>query len=297
MKDGSDLVLHHLATDEIAADDLSRDRMTMDPSEMEELRSSIAAHGMRLPIEVYELSESSDTERWGLISGCRRLAAVRDLFDLTAKPQYATICALVRQPDSIAAAFTAMVEENEIRSDLSPHERGRVAVRAVEQGGFERIQDAVDQLFSAASRAKRSKVRSFAMIHEELGDMLAFPRALSERQGLRLANALRAGLAGPLREALATQQGGTADLEWDVMEPVVEEAEDLPAHVRRGGRPRSAFRAPPPTKLDAFTLPNGLSIRHETDASGHSIRLAGRSIDSKLVYSVMLEIKHFLEPL
>ncbi|WP_311199555.1 hypothetical protein [Phaeobacter inhibens] len=54
----------------------------------------------------------------------------------------------------------------------------------------------MDALFGAASKAKRSKVRSFAAVHEGLGDLLRYPNALSEKAGLKLAAALRSGGAG-----------------------------------------------------------------------------------------------------
>lgn len=178
---------------DIAADELVRDRMALDPEEMEELKTSIAAHGMRMPIEVFKLAEPRGGAHYALLSGYRRLAAIRELHGLTGDQKFATIRALVREPGTVPAAFVAMVEENEIRSGLSQYERGRVAVLAVEQGAFGTVEEAVDALFHAGSKAKRSKLRSFALIHEELGDLLVFPQALSERQGLRLASALRAG--------------------------------------------------------------------------------------------------------
>ena len=55
------------------------------------------------------------------------------------------------------------------------------------QGHFADVEEAVARLFGAASKAKRSKIRSFALVHEELGDMLAFPEELTEKGGLRLA--------------------------------------------------------------------------------------------------------------
>jgi nucleotide-binding universal stress UspA family protein len=95
-----------------------------------------------------------------------------------------------------------MVEENEIRSDLSHYERGRVAVMATSQGAFVSVEDAVNELFHAGSKAKRSKIRAFAELHEELGDLLNFAPNLSERQGLRLVGAIRSGMAPDLRRAL-----------------------------------------------------------------------------------------------
>ena len=285
-----------IALDDIIADELMRDRLALDPEEMEELKTSISAHGMRLPIEVFELAEPRGGARYGLLSGYRRLAAVKALNGLTSKQEFTTIRALVREPGSVPAAFVAMVEENEIRSGLSQYERGRVAVLAVEQGAFDTVEAAVDALFHAGSKAKRSKLRSFALIHEELGDMLVFPQALSERQGLRLANALRAGATTELREALAVGQGTEADLEWAHLEEVIETVEAGPKDRSRGGRPK-LVRTKAPTTQGSVELANGISIRHETDSRGHAIRFEGRLVDTGLIQTVMAEIERVLRPI
>jgi ParB family chromosome partitioning protein len=71
------------------------------------------------------------------------------------------VLAVLRRPDTAAEAYVAMVEENEIRVGLSYYERARVAARAAEAGVFEDASAAIDVLFSTASKAKRSKIRSF----------------------------------------------------------------------------------------------------------------------------------------
>jgi ParB family transcriptional regulator, chromosome partitioning protein len=292
--EGRGLMMLDLSLGDIVADELTRDRMKLDPEEMEELKTSIAAHGLRMPIEVFELIEPRNGARYGLLSGYRRLAAVKALHAQTGKPEFSTIRALHREPGSVAGAFVAMVEENEIRSALSQYERGRIAVLATEMGVYPTIEAALNELFSSGSRAKRSKLRSFAQIHEELGDMLTFPQAMSERAGLRLANALRAGLANELRQALATGRGTDADLEWALMEPIVKSAETAPKDVARGGRP---LRSAEPYSSDVIQLANGISIRHETDSRGHAIRFDGRVVDADLIETVMREIKRLLEPI
>ena len=70
-----------LPLDAIAADALTRDRAAIDPTALEELKASILAPGLRMPIEVFELADPDGPRRYGLISGFRRLAAVRALAD------------------------------------------------------------------------------------------------------------------------------------------------------------------------------------------------------------------------
>ncbi|QIE42997.1 ParB/RepB/Spo0J family partition protein [Meridianimarinicoccus aquatilis] len=291
------LILLEIPTADIIADELSRDRLVMDPEAMGELKASISLNGLRLPLEVFEIVDPGDGPRYGLLSGFRRLAALRALEAETANAAYGRVKVILRHPGNVGAAFLAMVEENEIRADLTPYERGRVGVLSVQQGAFETVEQAVNGLFHAASKAKRSKIRSFALVHEELGDMLSFPEHLSERAGLRLASALRAGLAGRLREALATGQGVDPVEEWALLEPIVEIAEAETREPKRGGRPRrSAPEKRPDDGVGIYHLENGISIRRESDTKGYYIRLEGRQIDGELVDTVMFEIKRLLEP-
>jgi ParB family chromosome partitioning protein len=291
------LVLLEVPTAQIVADELTRDRMVMNAEEMGELKASIALSGLRLPIEIFEIVEPGDGPKYGLLSGFRRLAALRALEAETGQESYRRIKAILRDPGSVAGAYLAMVEENEIRASLTPYERGRVAVLSVQQGAYDAVDAAVNGLFHAASKAKRSKIRSFALVHEELGDMLSFPEGLSERAGLRLAGALRAGLAGRLREALATGQGVEAAEEWALLEPIVEIAEAEIREPSRGGRPKAGSRAKPATEGPGlYRLDNGVTIRRESDSKGYYIRLEGRQIDADMVDTVMFEIKRLLEP-
>ena len=284
-----------LPTAQIIADELTRDRMDLEPEAMAELKASIRLNGLRLPIEVFELSEPDpDGHRWGLLSGYRRISAFRAL-EAESGGDWAEIPALVRQPGSVSAAYMAMVEENEIRADLTPYERGRVAVIAAGQGAFPDVEAAVNGLFHAASKAKRSKIRSFALVHEELGDLLTFPESLSERAGLRLATALRAGFAADLRQALAGGQGTDPDREWALMEPFADAAEAQSRPTGRGGRPRKA-PAPMAERAGERRLDSGITLRRMSDAKGHYIRVEGKRVDSELMETVLDELARLLGP-
>ncbi|MBY6127044.1 ParB/RepB/Spo0J family partition protein, partial [Roseovarius atlanticus] len=134
---------------------LVRDRTRVDADEMATLRASIVARGQQTPIEVVSLEGG----RYGLISGWRRLAALRQLAT-EYEGKFDTIQALLRRPDDSANAYLAMVEENEVRVGLSYYERARIAARSVEHGVFETHKAALLSLFRSASRTKRSKIRS-----------------------------------------------------------------------------------------------------------------------------------------
>lgn len=168
---------------------LVRDRMpaAATDTEMAALVASLRARGQQTPIEVVELGE----DRYGLISGWRRLAALRTLLEETGDSRFRTVQALLRRPENASDAYLAMVEENEIRVGLSYYERARIVARAAEQGVYPDETAALRGLFVAASRAKRSKIGSFTVLYHALDDMLRFPSAIPERLGLSLVKTLR----------------------------------------------------------------------------------------------------------
>ncbi|MEM9578181.1 MAG: ParB/RepB/Spo0J family partition protein [Pseudomonadota bacterium] len=280
-------VIEALPIDSIQPDVLVRDRTVIDPEEMAELKSSIADHGLRLPIEVFTRREGRRS--YALLSGFRRLRAIKELHAETGEDRFRTIAALVRDPEALGGGFAAMVEENEIRASLSHFERGRIAVIAAQRGAFASTDAAVTQLFKAASKAKRSKIRSFSLIFEELGDLLTHAEGLKERDGLRLAAALRAGGVVRLRRALEDAQPESSEAEWAVLAPVVA-ALEKPANPAKGGRPRNTARV----AVAEATLPGGVTLRGEKDAGGYLIRLQGKAVTPALLERAMTHLQEAL---
>lgn len=180
---------------------LTRDRLHLDAEDMAALRASLTDRGQQMPIEVVALSGG----RYGLISGARRLAALRALAAETGEARFSRVQAILRPATAAPEAYLAMVEENEIRSDLSFYERGRLAHEAAHLGVFPSPAAAVKALFVHAAPAKRSKILSFVALHEALGDSLRFPEAIPEKLGLALVKALqsREGFAAGLVARLA----------------------------------------------------------------------------------------------
>lgn len=181
-----------LSLDAVDDGHLVRDRVGFDGEEFEALIESLRAHGQRAPIEVVDLGPTGQGRRYGLISGWRRLSALRRLHEETGEARFATVLALLRAPEGSGEAYVAMVEENEIRAGLSYYERARIAAKAVEAGAFADRQAALRALYATASRAKRSKIGSFLALHDALEGALRFPAAIPERLGLQIAGRLAA---------------------------------------------------------------------------------------------------------
>ena len=190
-------LIEALPLDAIDAHYMLRDRiLKKDDEDMDALVLSLRARGQQTPIEVIALPRVERGPKiappYGLISGWRRLSALIRLYDETGEDRFASIKALVVTPDSAQDAYVAMVEENEIRVNLSLYERARIALLAADEGVFPTPRHAILALFEATPRAKRSKISSFTALVEALDGVVAFPRAIPEKLGLELVKALAA---------------------------------------------------------------------------------------------------------
>lgn len=293
--EGQGRLIKEIALVEIEAMSMQRDRTIMDDEALGELQHSIEAHGLRLPIEVYTLKEPAGTKRYGLLSGYRRLIAQQNLLAKTGEDRFARIKAVLRDPDQIGGAFVAMVEENEIRQDLSHYERGRIAVIAAQQGAFATTEAAVAEMFAAASKAKRSKIRSFAMIFEALGDMLQFPESLREKDGLRLAQGVRTGAEARLREVLGAGQASDAKSEWALIDSVLAEHASPDSTVSRGGRPRTTGPKVGWSGNDTLRTSTGVTMRAESSGDGFLIRFSGKGVSQDMMQTLMRDMQVKLE--
>ncbi|WP_170465052.1 ParB N-terminal domain-containing protein [Ruegeria arenilitoris] len=275
------LVAEMLPLDQIDAEYIRRDRMVEDEEAMAELLESLRAHGLRAPIEV-----TRDGEGFGLISGFRRLEAFRRL--ARSNDGFLYIPAFVREAGSGQGAYVSMVEENELRSNLSPYERGRIAVLAVAQGVFETTEAAVDVLFATASKAKRSKVRSFALVHEALGDLLQYPVALSEKAGLKLAAALRSGAQPKLRQVLAEAEVLDPKAEWAILEEAMKVSPHSEAKRSRGGRPQKV------RPLTSVKLVGGGVLRGELSSDEVRIRVQRHGVSEQDAKELLNHLAKYL---
>lgn len=223
---------------------LIRDRVVVNDEEMASLKSSLSERGQQTPIEVVDLGQG----RYGLISGWRRLSALEALFHETGAAKFSTVKALLRKPETAGDAYTAMVEENEIRVGLSPFERAHIVAKAVEKGIFPDDRAALRALFGSASRSKRSKIGTFLRIVAAFEGDIKFPGAIAERLGLNMAKALDQdpGFAKTLRDALRNKPVETPDAEQVLIHRIVHAS--LKQVTGQGTHP-SPLAKPPPLQI------------------------------------------------
>ena len=262
---------------------LVRDRIAQDEEEMGALIASLRARGQQSPIEVIRLPEPVGECTHGLISGWRRLAALRRLFAETRDPRFAEVKALVIAPESAQAAYVAMVEENEIRVNLSHYERARIALKAVQEGVYPNTRAALQGLYGATTRSKRSKIGSFIPLVEALDQVLFHPAAISEKLGLALAKALAAdpGFAKAVKTRLQGQPRKRAAEEARLLKAALA-GQGAGAKPHRHDGPRLSLPDGDPMSRDGTAAPviPGVTLRYIRRE--RRIELTGAAVNERL---------------
>lgn len=291
------LMLERLPLAAIDIQHLVRDRMVQDEDEMAALIASLEARGQQTPVEVVRLPHPVDGRTHGLISGWRRLTALTRLYERTNDPRFAFVRALVVEPESAQAAYVAMVEENEIRVNLSHYERARIALRAVEEGVYESRREALLSLYNAAPRAKRSKIGSFMTLVEVLDPVLRFPTAIPERLGLALTRRLGEDpdLAIRLTERLRAADVGSAEAELRILTEASEPpALSAPPASEKGSKrrvepapyPSDTYVGPIPAAPRSVLAAPGVQVKF--DRSRGEIALSGENVNVVLFDALQL---------
>lgn len=212
-------VIRLLPLDAIDPTHIPRDRRALDRAgeDWDALKLSLASRGQQVPIEVVDLGPEAK-QRYGLITGLRRLTALVELYDESGSARFAKVQALIRPITTEPEKLIAMVEENEIRAGLSFYERGRIVALATESGLFADTDTAISELFAASNRNRRYKIRCFVTVYLTLEGRLRFPDAIGERLGIALAKAIRAGQGHTLQKVLT-------DWNESLAQPLTEEQE------------------------------------------------------------------------
>lgn len=279
--------IHLIPMDQINDAALPRDRAVLDPDAQQALAHSIFTSTLRFPIEVFALPEPTETHKYGLISGLRRLDACRTLHTDYGSP--ATIAAFIRSPKTVPEAVAAMVEENEIRADVSPWDQARIALIAADEGIFGSTEDAVRVLFPHADRMKRTRICAVAVVVREMEGVLKNPQTLNQRQLLRISSAINRGMLDVLHLALQHGLTKTSEHQWKLMEPYLREAEEedkkLRSHSSEPPRPRRMFRHK-----------NQFVVWREKTKKGYSMHFRGKEMHSGLMDGVFDEIERWFSP-
>lgn len=268
--------------DRIDGDCLVRDRLVQDEDELQSLMASIQSRGQQLPIEIVRLDRGHIDPSYGLISGWRRLTALRRLYRDTDDPRFSVVRALVVRPETAQDAYLSMVEENEIRVDVSHYERARIVLKSVEQGVFPDRRAALRGLYASTTRSKRSKIGTFVGLVEAFDDILDFPTVISEKLGLAMAREMvrDPGFAPRLRVALARNSRLTPATEVQILIAALAEL-----------APPASDPANPPTRDRAaatesveIPLVEGLTLRFHP--SRNLLELTGDRVTDELAHEI-----------
>jgi len=283
------LMLENLPLGVIDIGHLVRDRMVQDEDEMAALMASLEARGQQTPVEVVRLPDPKGGKTHGLISGWRRLTALTRLHEKTQEARFAAVRARVIAPESAQAAYVAMVEENEIRVNLSHYERARIALRALQEGVYDSRREALLSLYNAVPRAKRSKIGSFMTLVERLDPVLHFPTAIPEKLGLALSKALSEDpdLAARLTTRLAAAPTDSAEAELRILSEAVDPPAPAPTPAPEKGSKRRTetnicdthVGPTPGAPLSMVAVPG---VQLQFDRRRGEIALSGDAVDQTL---------------
>ena len=143
-----------------------------------------------------------------------------------------------------------MVEENEVRVGLSYFERASIVSRAVKEGVFHDEAEALKSLFASASRAKRSKIKSFLPVVDTIGAWIRYPSALTERLGLALSARIQsdADWGRRLHDRLRKADPETAEAETALLQKALNKG----LEAKKGPQVPAAPKArptPPPVRI------------------------------------------------
>lgn len=197
-------IVERIPLDQIKMKKLMRDRTSAEDEDLEELTASIISVGLSNPILVEPRQDGS----YELIQGYRRLAAFKQLFKVTpTRDEYSKIPArVVANNDTLETLHRRMVDENLVRKDISFAEMAQLALQYANNQWTE-INDpdkAVKVLFESTNYSKRTYIRKFIKVLEELGDDLQFAHEIPRALGLNVATLLEKdkGAAGAIRKDL-----------------------------------------------------------------------------------------------
>lgn len=279
-------VVHRIAHTDIDSRAIRRDRMALDRDALEELKASIKENGLRMPIEVFKKPETDPHDgTHALISGFRRYTAMCELYAEEKDILLYQIPAFVRPTQDHFEAFRSMIEENAVREDISPWEKGSAVLYAVEAGKFETIEEATNFLFPHASRQKRAKIRMIAKGVAEAKGLFRDPTEFSERQCVRLGSAIDAGFGEIIQATLSSCENPLPGQRWKLIEPYLNEAETLEFHQKPIGKKPVRMKEMKP----------GVLVRRAKTPEGWAIHFTGKNVNEADIEDAFVALKVVFE--
>ena len=221
---GAGQVVETVPLDQVHTYMLVRDRMPGEDAELDDLITSIRDLGLSNPIRVLPRPGGDGFE---LVQGYRRLCAYRALNAEAGQGAWGEIPALIMPgaPD-IAGLYRRMVDENVIRKDLSFAEMAHAAANYAADPATDAhdLTAAVAALFQSAPYSKRSYIRSFAQLLDQLGGALSYPTAIPRALGVALARELKDSpeIAAQIKDSLTAWDNRSIQDELDVLRRFVD---------------------------------------------------------------------------
>jgi len=211
------LIVDLVPLDLIDTNKLVRDRAGVPDMELDELKDSIRSIGLSNPIRVEQTGD-----RYELVQGMRRLSAFRELLAETGNTEFKTIPAgLVAHGETLEALYRRMVDENLVRKNISFGEMAELA-RGYAADALTDCNDAdkaVAILYKSAGYQKRSYIRSFVALLDEIGEVLEHSYAIPRSLGLSLRKRMEEvpGIAAKINAELSEWQDRPITDELDVL--------------------------------------------------------------------------------
>ncbi|MEP2922404.1 MAG: ParB/RepB/Spo0J family partition protein [Sulfitobacter sp.] len=273
------LITDLIETAKVATSKLTRDRSANVDPELEELKHSIQAVGLSNPIRVEQTDEGYE-----LIQGYRRLSAFRELAEETGDPRYSRIpAALVPRGEPMVDLYRKMVDENLVRKNLSFGEMASLALSYARDFDVD-VNEAVSTLYASAIKQKKTYIRQFARVIDDLGNALRYPEAMPRALGLDLYRLFDADAAraGALAAVLNADPDRDADAEIGLLRAAVAGKAARPKPTGRSSSKTSLRLGVPQGEMRVTASDGKVEMRLPRDFSAVSKAKLQRGIEAFL---------------
>lgn len=273
------LITDLIQTVDVHTNKLTRDRSANVDPELEELKRSIQSVGLSNPIRVEQTDNGYE-----LIQGYRRLAAFLELAEETGDPRYSRIpAALVPRGEPLDALYRKMVDENLVRKDLSFGEMANLALAYAQDSGLD-VGDAVSTLYASALKQKKTYIRQFARVLDDLDGALNYPEVIPRALGLDLYKLFDADPANAdaLKDVLVLSPGRNAEDELVLLRAALSPKKQSPKTSGRSMSKTSLRMGLPQGEMRVTASDGRVEMRLRRDFSAVSKARLQRGIEAFL---------------